>query len=386
MKQWALGTLAVAVAMISVPATAVQAKHEVQQNAVQAAPDRVLVKVKAGKDRQAVANKHGGRVIDVLGDTGWIVVGTSGDVLEKVKRFKGDADVEAAELDALVSVEAVPNDPGFASQWHLTKIQADLAWDLHQGSPNRTIAIVDTGVDLANPEFAGKIVAGYDFVNNDGTAQDDQGHGTFVASVATALGNNGVGGAGVDWHAKVMPVKVLNASGSGTISAIISGINFAANNGAHVINLSIGGGSFSQAFQDAINAAWSKGAVLVASVGGSATTAVSYPAAYANVISVASTTSSDVRSSFSSYGTWVDLAAPGSSIYSSALGGMSTMSGTSFSAAIVSGVASLAWGKNSTLNNAGLVNRLFTTADNIAGTGTYWANGRVNALKAVRGY
>jgi len=371
------------------PVQAVEATTKTKpQDAPNYAPDRLLIKLQAGADKQAVVSRHQGKLLQQVGD--WLVVETNkqqGDARTWKDKFAADAAVEAVELDALHQMLMTPNDPSYASQWHLPKIQAPQAWDITTGDPSRVLAIVDTGVDLNNAELSGRIVGGYDFVNNDAVAMDDQGHGTFAATVAAATGNNGVGGAGVDWTCKIMPVKVLSATGSGTTSAIISGIRYAADNGADVINLSLGGGSASTAFQDAINYAWSKGAIIVASVGGSNTTAYSYPAAYNNVVSVASTTSTDVRSSFSSYGTWVDLAAPGSSIYSTKLGGgMTTMSGTSWSAAIVSGVMTLAWAKNPAYSNTTVLNRVLNTADRITGTGTEWYYGRVNAYRAVNGF
>lgn len=351
------------------------------------ATDHILVKTKAGKNHAAVASKHGlSEGKDLGGD--WKVVNVpAGHVDEYIAKLKNDADVAAVEEDAIYTIDQTPNDPSYSSQWHLPKIQAPQAWDITTGSTSRTIAIIDTGVDLNHSDLSGKIVAGYNFVSGTTNAMDDHGHGTHCAGIAAAKSNNGVNTAGVDWNAKIMPVKVLNSAGSGYDSDITAGIRWAADHGANVISMSLGGASFSQAQQDAINYAWGKGVLIVAAAGNSNTTTKSYPAAYSNVIAVASTTETDARSSFSNYGSWVHVAAPGSNILSLKLGGgTTTMSGTSMATPVVAGLASLAWSKNLSYSNASVRDRIFSTADAISGTGTYWTKGRVNAYKAVNGF
>jgi thermitase len=349
--------------------------------------DQILVKAKAGKDLKANAAKHGATKVEELSGAWKLVKVPAGKAAEMVEKFNADADVELAELDYIHTINATPNDPSYGSQYHLTKIQANLAWDIHTGGTGATIAIVDTGVDIQHPDLSGKIVAGYDYVNNDNNADDDQGHGTHCAGIATASTNNGINGAGVSWGARIMPVKVLSSTGSGTTANIIKGVDFARLNGAHVISMSLGGGSYTQAFQDAINNAWNAGIVVVAAAGNNGNTVVQYPANYANVISVASTTSTDAKSSFSTYGTWVDVAAPGSSIYSTANGGgMTTMSGTSMATPVVAGLAGLLRTKNTAASAAAIRDRIFNTSDAITGTGSYWIYGRVNAYRAVNGF
>jgi len=389
-----VGTLA-AFAVVATLAPMSASAASVDKAAVKAtaeasyATDRVLVKVKAGKDAKAVAEKHAGKLEKALGNgkSEWKLVKVKNADEAKAK-FSVDADVEAVEFDYIRHTMATPNDPSYASQYHLPKIQANLAWDITKGTTARTIAIIDTGIDLQHTDLSGKIVAGYDFVNYDTNADDDQGHGTHCAGIAAASTNNALNVAGVDWYAKLMPVKVLDAAGSGYDSDIIDGIYYAADNGAHVLSMSLGGGGYSQASQDAINYAYNtKGRIIVAAAGNENTSAKSYPAAYANVISVASTTSTDARSSFSNYGTWVDVAAPGSSILATRNGGgTTTMSGTSMATPVVAGLASLAWSKNTAYSNTTVVNRIFNTTDRITGTGTYWYYGRVNAYKAVNGF
>ena len=352
------------------------------------ATDRILVKMKTGKDVTGASYKVNGKA-KKLGKSDWQVVEVAaGTAEEALAALQNDADVEAVELDYVMSaLVTTPNDPRYSAQWHLPKIQANSAWDITKGTTARTIAIIDTGVDMNHADIKSKLVAGYDFVNNDTSAHDDHGHGTHCAGIAAGLTNNALDAAGVDWNARVMPIKVLSASGSGYTSDIVEGVYWAVDHGAHVISMSLGGGAFTQSFQDAINYAWNNGRIVVAAAGNSNTSAKHYPAAYANVVAVASTTSTDARSSFSNYGTWVDIAAPGSSIEALRLGGGTTvMSGTSMATPVVAGVMSLAWSKNTGYSNSAVVNRVLSTADAIPGTGTYWLNGRVNAYRAVNGF
>jgi len=380
-----LATLAPAGASAAVVTDNTVAKTEVTKAH---ATDRVLVKFNKGADAKAVAAGKGATVGKALGKSEWKVVNVpAGKASEFLAKFQADANVEAVELDYVMEANLTPNDPSYASQYHLPRIQADLAWNITTGSTSRTIAIVDTGVDLTHPDLKAKILPGYDFVNGDALADDDQGHGTHCAGIATAISNNGLQVAGVDFNAKIMPVKVLNRRGSGYTSDIINGVYYAADNGAHVISMSLGGGAAQTAFQDAINYAYGKNIIVVAAAGNSSTSALSYPAAYNNVVAVASTTSTDAMSSFSNYGSWVDIAAPGSSILSTADGGgTTTMSGTSMATPVVAGLATLTWSKNLAASNTTVINRIYSTADKIAGTGTNFTHGRVNAYNAVNGF
>jgi thermitase len=290
-----LASLAPVGASAAVTTDATVAKAEVTKAH---SADRILVKFNKGADSKAVSAKHGATVGKALGKSDWKVVNVpAGKAAEFLAKFNADANVEVAELDYIMTANLTPNDPSYASQYHLPRIQADLAWNITTGSSAKTIAIVDTGVDLTHPDLAAKIVPGYDFVNTDTLADDDQGHGTHCAGIATAISNNGNQVAGVDFNAKIMPVKVLNRRGSGTTADIIEGVYFAADNGAHVISMSLGGGSAQTAFQDAINYAYGKNIIVVAAAGNSSTSALSYPAAYNNVVAVASTTSTDAMSS-----------------------------------------------------------------------------------------
>jgi thermitase len=237
--------------------------------------------------------------------------------------------------------DTLPNDPAFAFQYALVNIRAPQAWDITTGSNAVTIAIVDSGVDLSHPELASKLLPGYDFVNGDTIPQDDNGHGTHVAGIAAAASNNGLGMVGVSWGARILPVKVLNAFNSGTYANVAAGIVWAANQGAQVINLSLGGPNSSQTLQEAIEYAASRGVALTAAAGNTGG-AILYPARYPAVIAVANTNAANQRVPSSAFGPEIDLAAPGAGIYSLAIGGgYTTLGGTSMSTPHVSGALAL---------------------------------------------
>ncbi|GIW12168.1 MAG: hypothetical protein KatS3mg061_3225 [Dehalococcoidia bacterium] len=257
-----------------------------------------------------------------------------------------------------------PNDPAFQAgqQYGLSRIRAPEGWGYSTGSESIIIAIVDTGVDLSHPDLASKILPGYDFVNADLTPQDDHGHGTHVAGIAAAITNNGLGIAGVSWGARVLPVKVLDARGSGYTSDVAAGIVWAADRGARVINLSLGGPA-STTLQEAVNYAVGKGALVVAAAGNSGNSTPNYPGAYPAAISVAATDSTNRRASFSNFGPFVDLAAPGVSIYSTVPtgscdlchpSGYRALSGTSMATPMVAGVLAILAGLAPEASPAGL--------------------------------
>ncbi|MCX7568483.1 S8 family peptidase [Tumebacillus sp. DT12] len=360
---------------------------------VTAATDRILVKFAPGKaavDKEKVHAALGGKVKRELaqGKSGWTLVEVPAGQAEAYKaKYEKNPNIEKAELDLVYTKTALPNDPLIGQQWHHTNVKSSAAWGVVTGS-TKTIAIIDTGIDLDHPDLAAKIVPGATFVDRTTTADDDEGHGTHCAGIAAGIGNNGVGISGMDQTAKLMPVKVLNKRGSGYTSDIIEGVYFAADNGADVLSMSLGGGGATSAFQDAINYAHGKNKIVVAAAGNSGVSTLSYPAAYNNVLSVAATDQNDVKTSWSNYGSsWVDVAAPGLSIYSTYNdGGYTTMSGTSMATPLVAGLLSLTWGANPGATNAGVINRVLTTADNTAGVGSYYKYGRVNAYNAVFGF
>ncbi len=241
----------------------------------------------------------------------------------------------------VTAFDTIPNDSFYSAQWGLPLIHAPKGWDTTTGSPTITIAIVDTGVDLSHPEFSGRILSGYDFVNNDDDPMDDEGHGTHVAGIASAFGNNGTGVAGVSWNSNILPVKVLDSDANGTYAGVAAGIIFAADNGAQIINLSLGGYNTSPTLQNAVNYAIDRGVLVVAAAGNDYLTKIAYPAAYPAVVAVAAVSQNQTVAGFSNSGAQMDLAAPGVNVYSTVIGNYGYESGTSMAAPFVSGLAAL---------------------------------------------
>lgn len=348
------------------------------------APGELLVKFRPGSPPAQMAALAGASVVSENSAVGAtrleLPAGIS--VTQAAAFYRGLPNVVYAEPNHRMRVFATPNDPGWNQQYGPSKMQCPAAWDIESGDPTVVIAIVDTGIDLSHPDLSGKLVPGYDFVNQDANPQDDQGHGTHCAGIAAASTNNGIGVAGIASNCKLMPVKVLDSGGSGYLSDVADGITWAVQNGAKVVSLSLGGSSGSQALSDAIDYAWNNGAVVVAAAGNNGWTSPAYPAYYANAIAVASTDQIDQRSSFSNYGSWVDVAAPGSSIYSTFLGGgYGYMSGTSMACPGVAGLAGLVFsrlGPNAT--PAQVRSAIEGSCDDV---GTFVAHGRVNALGAM---
>ncbi|MDE5077537.1 MAG: DUF5942 domain-containing protein [Trichodesmium sp. St2_bin6] len=216
--------------------------------------------------------------------------------------------------DAIIldSGDGVPNDPMYGKQWNLRSINVESAWNETQGD-GITVAVIDTGVSKVPDLEKTKFVPGYDFVNDRTLATDDNGHGTHVAGTIAQATNNNYGVAGIAYEANIMPLKVLSASGGGTVSDIAESIKFAADNGADIINMSLGGGGESQIMKEAINYAHNKGVVIIAAVGNANQNSASYPARYPHVIGVSATDASGEKAPYSNFGAGVDISAPGGS-------------------------------------------------------------------------
>ncbi len=294
-------------------------------------PSEIIVKFKPGvsdKVRAAINSKHGASVIHTSRFAGFkrLRIPRKKTVAEMVEIYKRNPNVEYAEPNHMAYAFLIPNDPNYSYQWHLDNtayggINMESAWDIETGNSGTIVAIVDTGVayedygiyrqapDLANTNFVG----GYDFVNNDTHPNDDEGHGTHVTGTVAQSTNNGIGVAGVAFNCSIMPVKVLDNFGSGGYAGIADGIYFAADNGAQVINMSLGGPYPSITLENACAYAYNKGVTIVCASGndGSLTT-VSYPAAYdAYCIAVGATTYNEEVAYYSNAGQSLDLTAPG---------------------------------------------------------------------------
>lgn len=238
------------------------------------------------------------------------------------------------------ALDLIPNDPAYPSQPNLLTIDAPGGWQYFTGSSAVIVAVIDTGIDLSNPDFAGRLVPGYDFVNHDDVAMDDNGHGTHVAGSVAATGNNGILISGLDWSTKIMPVKVLNSSGKGSELDVYQGIMYAVDHGAQVINLSLGFSGYSTLVASAVEYAHQQGVTVVAASGNTGS-AVTFPASLPEVIAVGAVDNDENWQIYSNYGNALDVVAPGTNILSTGLTGPIYKTGTSMAAAQVSGLASL---------------------------------------------
>ncbi len=297
-----------------------------------------------------------------------------------------------------------PNDPLYPVQWGYGRINAPPAWGLAQRAV--TVAVLDTGLDNGHPEFTGRVVAGANFVQAGQPPTDDNGHGTHVSGIIAAAGGNGIGGVGVAWQARIMPIKVADSSGNLSSEAWLNGIAFAVAHGAQVINMSFGGTTFSSTEQAYISDAWNHGVVLVASAGnsGDAGNPIEYPAGYTNVVSVAATGPDNSRAYYSESNRFVTVAAPGGDAHFSndpeghfiistwplGLGsnyqtGYGREIGTSQAAPFVSGLAALMFGTGTGWTNATLVDRITATATDLgpAGRDDSYGFGLINVAAAV---
>jgi thermitase len=355
-------------------------------------PEQILVKFKPGTSLPEVAEIHrqlGGQVRETIPGIGvQVVTVPKGQAKAKAKAYSANPKVTYAEPDLTAEALGSPDDPFFTNQWGLTKVGAPQAWDVTTGSASVNIAILDTGVDVDNPDLANKIISNINFTNST-TTNDVYGHGTHVAGIAAAITNNGIGVAGLGYSATIMNIKVLGDTGSGDYSWIASGVIWAADNGAEIINMSLGGSSASPTLEDAVNYAWSKGVVVVAAAGNSGNATPLYPAYYTNCIAVAATDVNDAMAFFSNYGDWVDVAAPGLNIYSTLKdNGYGYKSGTSMASPHVAGLAALVFTTVSDANGDGKLNdevrsRIEATCDDIGVLGI--GHGRINAARAVGG-
>jgi len=324
-------------------------------------------------------------VVDSEPMAGAIVVDVPADqITEAAAVLRADPAVAYVERDGIARTAAVtPNDPAFATQWGLKRAGVPAAWATTRGSGSVVIAVVDTGVKVL-PDLSGRVLPGRDFVNKDNDATDDQGHGTMTAGVIAARGGNRTGIAGICWVCRILPVKVLGADGAGSYSTIAQGIRWAADHGADIINLSLGGDDDSRLLRDAVAYATGKGALVLAAAGNEGSSAPHYPAAIPAVLAVGAATSTDRRYSWSNYGSsWVDVAAPGCNPAQARDGKVGQFCGTSSATPFVAGVAALLASTTPAPTAATIRTALTSSADKISGTWVPKSSGRVNAAAAL---
>lgn len=261
---------------------------------------------------------------------------------EALTSLRREPSIRAVERETIIDgLETVPNDPAWQDQWGLRTVGFPRAWDVTQGSNKVVVAVLDTGVDGTHPDLQGALIPGFDFVNLDSDANDDHGHGTAVAGVLAARGNNGTGLAGACWTCVLLPVKVLGADGTGNTAAVAAAIVWAADHGAQVINLSLGSPGTTDVLSEAVRYATRKDVVIVAAAGNSGSAIPFYPAAEGSVLGVAATNERDGLYSWSNRGAWVGVAAPGCNIASWPGATYIEFCGTSSATPLVSGLAAL---------------------------------------------
>jgi len=315
--------------------------------------------------------------------------------------LNNDPNVEYVERIPIMRKSFSPNDLGAnssTSQWALHKIQAQNAWDITTGNSSIIVAVVDDAVQTTHPDLHGKCLQGWDVADNDNNPNPTStchSHGTHVAGIVGASTNNNDGVASIGFNVTILPVKATFDIDQScrAINRGYTGVIWAADNGADIINMSWGGGGYSQTGQDIMNYAASKGIILVAAAGNDNSNTPSYPAAYKNVISVAATDINDYKADFgsgyaSNYGSWVDISAPGKSIKSTVpFNNYALYQGTSMASPLVAGLCGLVWSADLSQSPQVVINCILNTADNVYGQNADYTgqlgSGRINAYQAV---
>lgn len=350
---------------------------------------RVLLRLAPGADPAEIAlsDDHFERMFPESPDPRlqrWYRVAvTDGLEAERINEYALFDEVEVAEYDAIVHTARKPNDPNYGAQWGVRKARLTAAWEAQTAGAG--IAVLDTGIRSTHEELLGLVTQNRDMTSPPTGIQPCDSHGTHVAGIAAGRANNARGIAGAAWSANIGSYKILGRGGcTGSNSELASGITAAVADGFRVINMSVWGYSSDQVALDAVAAAWSAGAVLVSIAGNAGTSTPQYPGAYANVLAVANSTDTDSREASSSWGSWVDVAAPGTNILSSTAAtdtSYAYFTGTSMASPLVAGVASLLRARG--LTNAAIVGAIVNNADPINWGSTPIAGGRVNAYRAL---
>ncbi len=431
---WAFGAVIVAVFILSAGISSVSALNHASQEYV---PGELIVKFKkppayiqgetlfrtrAGSAPPGIKAETSAEKETGLSAVYKIRLPKGLDPNEAARRYMRNPDVEYAEPNYIYKISETVNDPFFSSQWMHSNIGTEYAWNITAGSLNVTIAIIDTGVDWDHPDLSANIwnntdedcdnstdldnngyygdCRGYDFVNvfgpcwpgedchdEDNDPMDFFGHGTHTAGIAAAAGNNSIGIAGVCRNCSIMPVRAALAVSENAAYLfdydIAQALKYAADNGANIISMSFGGPN-SSLLHEAIDYAYNRGSVLIAAAGNSDSDEKLYPAAYDNVIAVAASNQNSIKAGFSSYGSWVDVAAPGVDILSTWFDDdYAYADGTSMATPVVSGIAGLLLSADRNMSNDEIRSIILSSVDKPGSSDYYIGTGRVNASKAL---
>lgn len=351
------------------------------------APGRILVKPATGTskpDFEEVLARLGGKSQETIGSLDIHIVSvpqhTEDAVVDALSR---NPSIQFAEKDFLVELsETSANDTHYSDAWHLAKINAPQAWDNSLGN-GVVVAVLDTGVDSSHPDLQGQLLPGWNSYDNNDDTTDVHGHGTMVTGVIAAASNNNTGVTSIAWQAKVLPVRISLPSGSAYTSTIARGLNWAADNGANVANISYAV-SGSSSVRNAADYLRSKGGLTFIAAGNNGAEQTTFP--YTSVITVSATHSSDGLTSWSNYGNVIDLAGPGSGIWTTKRGGgYGAVSGTSFSSPASAAVAALVMAANPSLSPEEVETILFENSADLGTPGhdIYFGYGRIDAEAAV---
>ncbi|MBM2809297.1 MAG: peptidase and subtilisin kexin sedolisin [Chloroflexi bacterium] len=364
------------------PAWSVNAEEELDYGPF--VPGELLVRWQSEASHEALAT-IGGVVLEEVGPGPVELIHVAeGLETRSVAALAVDPSVVWAQPNYVRRADSTPNDPRFRDQWGLQRIQAPTAWDITTGVASVVVAVLDTGVDLDHPDLRDRLVPGYNFFQPDELPMDDSGHGTHVAGTIAATANNSTGIAGVASGVSIMPIKVLNSRGAGRDSRVAQGIRWAVDHGANIVNMSFGGQDISPVLSEAVEYASSSGVVLVVAAGNEGGSEPNYPGATDSAIAVAATNSRDRRAMFSNYGSWVDIAAPGTQIVSTYWDGASTYragTGTSMATPHVTGVIALMLSLKPGLSPAEVEEILKANADPLPDDDV--GSGRVNAARVL---
>lgn len=331
-----------------------------------------------------------GRVIKKLNSI-YIFHSEAMETPDMLKYFNQRTNIEYAEPNyILIQNELnVPNDVLYLEnyQWNLPLIGTEQGWKITRGVEDVTIAVIDTGVDLEHPDLKNRIMKGINVLDEAAGPNDDNGHGTHVAGIIASETNNHEGGAGMTWFNKIMPVKAMGAEGYGTTFDIAKGIIWAVDHGADIINMSLGNYQPSRVLEEAVKYAYEKDVVMVSAAGNDGSDQPTFPSSYPEVLSVAAVDYDGKRASFSNFGDYIDISAPGVYIPSTYFKGeYAALSGTSMAAPHVAGLAALLKSANPDLSNKQIMDIIQTTAVDLGAQGkdTDYGNGLIDVNSALQ--